>query len=233
MKKWNLVLVLGLFAAASAFSAEKQERSLTIQGQGKASAVPDIAVITVEVSQEGTDLDPILTQVRRDMSKVIDSLKAQGIAEKDIRTESFQVHPKYENDKRFNARRAGYVVSNTVSAKIRDLKKTGKVLSSVIGSGATTVIGPNFEIDNPLAVEREALAAATRDARAKAETVAQAAGVSLGDIQTINPQSVNWPGLRFRGGGIMAMAKMADAAEPVETGEQTLTAYVSITFALK
>lgn len=233
MNKWKLILSLGLFALAPAFAAEKQERTLTVQGQGKASAIPDVAVLSVEVSQEGPDLDPVLSQVRRDMGKVLDALKGQGIADKDIKTEHFQVHPKYENDKRGNAKRAGYSVTNSASAKVRDLKKTGKVLSAVLHSGATTVNGPNFELDNPQSVEREALAAATRDARAKAETVAQAAGVQLGEIQSINPQTVNWPGPRFRGGAMMSMMKVADAAEPIASGEQTLTAYVSITFAIR
>lgn len=214
-------------------AADKMERTLTVQGQGKASAIPDIAVLSVEVSQEGEELDPVLAQVRKDMGKVLDALKGQGIADKDIKTELFQVRPRYENDKRGNSRRTGFVVTNAASAKVRDLKKTGKVLSVVLNAGATTVNGPNFELDNPQNVEREALAAATKDARAKAETVAQAAGVQLGDLLVINPQAVNWPGPRFRG-GFMAMAKMAgDAAEPVESGEQTLTAYVSLTFALK
>jgi uncharacterized protein len=226
-----LIFALPLRAADS--NHEKDERTLTVQGQGKVSAIPDIATLSVEVSREGTTLDPILTQVRQDMSKVLEVVKAQAIADKDVQTELFQVHPKYEQDKHRNPRPAGYVVTNRVSVKVRDLKKTGKVLTAVLNAGATTVDGPDFEIDNPNEIERQALAAATKDAKAKAQTVAEAAGVQLGEIMTINPQSVNWPGPRrpmmMRA---MAMSAAAAAEEPISAGEQTLTGYVSITYAI-
>ena len=65
-----------------------------------------------------------------------------------MQTEFFQVRPKYEQDKRANPHRAGFVVSNRIAVKVRDLKKAGKVLSAVLNAGATTVDGPNFELDN-------------------------------------------------------------------------------------
>src|SRR5258706_971956 len=191
-------IFLGVVSLASPLLAaeaghEKRERTLTVQGQGKTSAVPDIATLSVEVSQEGSDLDPVLVQVRKEMNRVLDVVKAQGIAEKDVQTEFFQVRPKYEQDKRANPHRAGFVVSNRIAVKVRDLKKAGKALSAVLNAGATSVDGPNFELDNPQAAEREALAAAAKDAKAKAQAVAEAAGVQLGEIVTINPESVNWP----------------------------------------
>jgi len=80
--------------------ASKDRRTLTVQRQSKVSAIPDIATLSVEVSRDGADMDPVLTQVRQEMNKVLEAVKAQGIAEKDVRTEFFQVHPKYEVDKK-------------------------------------------------------------------------------------------------------------------------------------
>ncbi len=227
--------MLSLSGTLSAESGhEKKERTLTVQGQGKVSAVPDIATLSVEVSHEGADLDPILAQVRKEMSRVLEVAKAQGISDKDIQTESFQVHPKYEQDKHGNPHRAGFAAANRVSVKVRDLKKAGKVLSAVLNAGATTVNGPDFELDNPQAAEREALAAATKDAKAKAQAVADAAGVQLGEITSINPQNVNWPGPRpptfMRA---MAMPMAAPSEEPLSAGEQTLAASVTITYAIR
>src|SRR5262249_6765673 len=136
MKKSLLLLAFVVPFAVAA--PEKQERTLTVQGQGKVSAIPDIATLTVEVNQEGTELDPVLTQVRKDMSRVLETVKKQEIADKDIRTDNFQVQPKFEYDKRSNPKRVGYIVTNRVTVKIRDLKKTGKVLTAVLGSGATS-----------------------------------------------------------------------------------------------
>src|SRR5687768_11195203 len=141
MNRW---LFVGLLMTTFAWAAPDKEnpRTLTIQGHGKVSAVPDVAVLSIEVSQEGPELDPVLAQVRKDMNRVLEAVKKQEIAEKDIRTELFQVHPKMEADKRGNARKVGYTVTNRVTVKVRDLKKTGKVLSAVLGSGATSVNGP-------------------------------------------------------------------------------------------
>ncbi|SRR5258708_4963468 len=218
------------FSAAET-SHEKNDRTLTIQGQGRVSAIPDIATLSVEVSQDGAELDPILNQVRNEMTKVLGVVKGQGIDEKDVRTDTFQVHPKFEQDKRNNPKRVGYTVANRISIKVRDLKKTGKVLTAVLNAGATSVNGPDFEIDNPEATERLALAAATKDARAKAQAVADAAGVQLGQIITINPQTVSWPSPRrpmmMRA---MAMPSAIESEEPLAAGEQILTGYVTITY---
>ncbi len=229
-----IVILTCLPLLAADAGHEKKERTLTVQGQGKVSAIPDIATLSVEVTQDGPDLDPVLTQVRKQMNKILEVVKGQGIEDKDVRTDMFQVHPKYEQDKRNNPKRVGYAVANRVSVKVRDLKKTGKVLAAVLNAGATSVNGPDFEIDNPEIVERQALAAATKDAKAKAQAVAEAAGVQLAEILAINPQSVNWPGPRrpmmMRA---MAMPAAMDAEEPISAGEQTLAGYVTVTYAIR
>src|SRR5438876_11900713 len=85
------VLVL---ARAAEPGHDKRERTITVQGQGKAYAVPDIATLSVEVSQDGAELDPVLTLVRKEMAKILETVKNQGIADKDVQTQFFQVRPK-------------------------------------------------------------------------------------------------------------------------------------------
>ncbi len=234
MKK-SLILLsfLALPVLAADSGVQKSERSITVQGQGKVSAIPDIATLSIDVSHDGPDMDAVLTQVRQEMNRVMEAVKGQGVEDKDIRTDSFQVHPKYEQDRRGNPRPIGYTVANRLSVKVRDLKKTGKILSATLRAGATSVNGPNFEIDNPQIVERLALAAATREAKAKAQAVAEAAGVQLGDILSINPQNVGWPGPRPMMMRAMAAPASAEMQEPIAAGEQTLTGYVTITFSIR
>jgi uncharacterized protein YggE len=228
----GIMLVSSLCLGAE--TREKESRTITVQGQGKVSAIPDIASLSVEVSREGADLDSVLTQVRKEMNKVLDALRGQGIAEKDVQTELFQVHPKYEQDRKGNSHRAGFVVTNRAAVKVRDLKKAGKVLASVLNAGATTVDGPDFELDNPAVAEREALASATKDAQAKAQAVAEAADVKLGELLSINPENVSWPvprrPLMMRA---MALPAAAEAEEPLSAGEQTLTGNVTVTYAIR
>ncbi|MFA6004124.1 MAG: SIMPL domain-containing protein [Elusimicrobiota bacterium] len=239
MKRYLMALIALALAGAPLGAAEpdvqKRERSLTVQGQGKVLAVPDIATLSVEVSRDSADLDPALAQVRKEMTRVQEVIRAQGIEEKDIRTDQFQVHPKYDQDKRGNPHRAGYIVTNRVAVKVRDLKKTGKVLAVVLAAGATSVNGPDFEIDRPEALERLALAAAVIDAKAKAQAVAEAAGVELREIISINPQNIGWPGPRAPRAMMMAMAgadSMA-AQEPIAAGEQAITGNVTVVYAIR
>jgi uncharacterized protein len=210
-----------------------KRRAVTVQGQGKVQAAPDIATLTVEVSQEGAALDSVSAEVRKGMTKVLDALHNAGVSDKDLQTLAFQVQPRYEQDKRGNPHRTGYRVANSVLAKVRDLKKVGKVLSSVIESGATEVNGPNFDFDNPQVLERQALAKAMQDARGKAEVLAETSGSRVGEILSIQQNAgMGWPVPQPK--MMRAMAMQADSAEPpIAVGENTFTATVSATFALR
>jgi uncharacterized protein YggE len=230
-----LICLTTPFLFADDTSHEKRERILTVEGEGKVQTVPDIATLSVEVSQEGEDLDPVMARVRRDMGKILDIVKAQGIAEKDIQTEVFNIRPKLEYDKRANPRRVGFMVTNRISVKIRDLKKVGKVLSSVTAGGATSVNGPDFDVDNPQTYQRKALALAFEDARSKATALTEAAGIHLGEIVSLTPGTVNFP-IRPRPfmARQMAMAgAAAEVQEPIAAGEQTITATVTVVYALQ
>jgi len=208
-------------------SDKKDRRTVTVQGQGKL----DIATLIAGVTQDGPSLDNVSAQVRTLISKVLDGVKAQGIADKDIQTELYQVEPKYEQDKRGNSHPTGFVVTNRVAVKVHDLKKIGKTLSAIVSAGATTVEGPNFEFDNPQVLERKTLALAMEDAKAKAAVLAESGGASLGEVMTIDQSGgINWPMRR----PIMARAAMMPAAaEPIETGEQAFNSNITVTFALK
>lgn len=240
-RKSTLILLVLSFLIPSPFlraeksnEAKKDVRTLTVQGEGKVQTVPDIAALSIEVSQDGQDLDPVSAQVRRQMSKILEIVKAQGIEDKDVQTQLYSVRPKMEYDKRSNPRRVGYSVTNRVSVKVRDLKKVGKVLSAVVGGGATAVNGPDFEVDNRQVFERKALALAYEDAHAKAAALSEAAGVRLGDILTMTPGQIGWPmpprPYMMRA---MAMDAAAPAEEPISAGEQTLSATVTVVYALQ
>lgn len=228
---------LGLVAMQAAGHEEdsNKRRLVTVQGQGKVHAIPDIAQITAEVRQEGAVLETVAAEVRRQIGKVMDAFKAQGIADKDLQTAVYNVQPKYESDRRGNARPVGFIVVHRVDAKVRDISKVGKILSALVTAGATGIEGPDFDFDNPQVLERKALAAAVEDARAKADVLAKSAGASVGEVWTLNAQnSPSWPG---RPRPFMRVARMATMAmpenEPVAAGEQDFTSIVEVTFLLK
>lgn len=236
--KNGINLSLGLFLMAPLLHAEnnsdtKDRRTITVQGQGKVQAVPDMATLSIGVSQDGPSAEAVSARVRADIGKVLEAVKAQGIPDKDVQTQYYAVQPKWDwtNGRQ---RRIGFTVSNQVAVKVHDLKKVGSLLSAVTEAGATSVNGPDFDFDNPQQLERKALAAAMDDAKAKAAVLAEAGGASLGEVVTIEQNGeIAWPIRRAFAAGKAAMLAAPSAPEPVETGEQTFTSNVTVTFVLK
>jgi hypothetical protein len=120
-----------------------------------------------------------------------------------------------------------YTATNNVEITIRNLDNAGKVLSAATSAGANQLYGIRFEIEDLAPLQAEARKKAVEDARARAERLAQLAGVKLGPALSI---------VELDGGGagpvpMMAMARM-EASAPVERGELTISTTVQIVYAL-
>jgi len=217
---------------AEAADQDKDKRSVTVQGEGKVQAIPDIAMLSVGVSQDGSSVEAVSAKVRDAIGQVLAAIKAQGIADKDIQTQLYEMQPKWEwTGGRLH--RVGFTVSNQVAVKVHDLKKVGRLLAAVTDAGATSVNGPNFNFENPQELERKALALAMEDAKAKAAVLAQAGGAGLGEVLTIDQGGpVAWPRPRPILARAMAAGGAMQVAEPVETGEESFISNVTVTFAL-
>lgn len=229
-----LVGILSVRSWSDDDSVSKNRRMVSVQGQGKVHAIPDIARVTAEVRQEGASIDNVSADVRRQMTKVMEALKGQGIEEKDLQTQLYQVQPKYENDKRGNQRPVGFIVTNQVAATVRRIPNLGKILTAVVNAGATGVQGPDFDFDDPHALELKALAAAMENAKAKAATLARSGGAGLGEVWKIDQLNMGgWPGRPrpMMAKGMMAMSAME--SEPIAAGEQDFTATVQVSYLLR
>jgi len=223
-----LTLPVGLLIA----DTEKQQRQVSVQGHGKVSATPDQALLWVQVSEEGTRVDAVTQQARSKMDAVVKAIKGQGVQDKDIQTQLYQVAPKIQW-KNGRADRVGYTVSNRVQVKIRDLKKAGSVLAAVADAGANEITGPQFGFDNPQELERKALGLALADAKAKAALLADAAGAALGEAIRIDESGSFRPPVPRPMMAMRAMAAPAASEEVIASGEEPVEATVTASFALK
>lgn len=209
--------------------------TITVTGEGKVSAAPDIAEMSFGVTTgvKSTSKEAS-TSIATDMNKVLAAVKAMGIDDKDIRTESFYLNPTYDwTDGRQRLR--GYEATQSLRVKVRDLEKVGDVLTAATDAGANQAGGVSFTIEEPDAKQTEARTEAIADAKKKAEALAAQLGEGLGDVQSFNEN----------GGGYyprpMVMAKeaygvSADQAAPgmaMPAGEEDITVTVSITYELK
>lgn len=211
------------------------QRTLTVSGEGFTLAKPDMASITVGVTSQGATAAEALADNTKKMSAVMDTIKAAGIEERDAQTANFSVNPNYaQPDPEKPAEPSkiiGYTVSNDVTVRVRDLTKLGTILDQFVSSaGANTLYGINFDFAEPAPLQDEARKRAVADAKARAKLIAEAAGVSLGAIQTISDSGSYIP---------MAMEKHiyamdgARSAVPIAAGESKISASVTIVFAIE
>ena len=158
-----------------------ESRSIHVTGSGSVTDEPDIATLYLGVSVEKESVEEAREIAASAMTAVIDSLKANDIAENDIQTENFSIYPQYDYTEEGRVLR-GYRVNNTVSATTRELETLSDIIDDVIGAGGDIVIvnSIQFMIEDPTPLQAQARTLAVKDAEAKAQTLAEASGVTLG-----------------------------------------------------
>ena len=211
------------------------QRTLTVTGEGFALAKPDMASITVGVTSQGTTAAEALADNTTKMTAVMDAIKGVGIEERDVQTNNFSVNPNYsppDKDKPDEpAKIVGYTVSNNVTVQVRDLTKLGTALDTfVTGAGANTVYGISFDFADPTPLLDDARKHAIADAKAKAKLMADAAGVTLGPVQTISESGSSAPVPMMK--QVYAMDG-ARSAVPIAAGESRVTANVMMVFVIE
>jgi hypothetical protein len=223
------VLAAGLVAALPAAAQQApQIPVLQANGDGQVMVVPDIAIVSIGVTSRARTARAALSANSADLGRVIATVTAADVAERDIATSGLSISPVYERQPDGTPREeppaiVGYQVSNQVRVTIRDIAASGGILDRVVTAGANQVNGITFDIADRKAAEEEALKAAIADARRQGEIMAAAAGVRLVRVVSINASAGG-------GGPVFARMEMAAGPVPVMPGEQSVNANASITW---
>ena len=206
------------------------ERWISLTGSGEASVAPDLAIVSFAVTGSGKELAPTRDDVNQRSSAVLAKLRDLGVAEGDLNAPDVGIHPEY--DYRRGQRLIGYRVVRSMTAKVRDLDRLGDVLDGLVGAGANEVHGAQMSAADPSAAEHAALGSAVAAARAKADEVATAAGVTIGAVARIEEESelAGPPMPRMR---MMAMSESADASTEVAAGDLTVARRVRAWFTIE
>jgi uncharacterized protein YggE len=204
-------------------------RVLSVTGEGHATAKPDLARISLGVGHQAETAEAAMAMMAEGMQAVLARLAQEGIASSDVRTGQLMLEPAWNyNTPDGNPVMTGFVATQVVDVTVRDLDQVGGVLDAVVQDGANRVNGVMFDLAEPREALNEARRDAVADARARAEVYAEAAGVALGDLVSVSDTAAFAPMPMFdaRGGAEAA------AAVPVAPGQLTLTAVVTMTWAL-
>ncbi|MBK5922447.1 hypothetical protein CCR90_01375 [Rhodovulum sulfidophilum] len=220
-----LALVLAL--AVSAPVAADAAPELRVTGTGSATAAPDMATLRLGVGHEADTAAEAMALVSDDLGRVMAELQAAGIEARDIQTSGLNLSPVWgDRSEGKRPRITGYSAANGVTVRVRELDGLGPLLDTVIGTGANTLDGLSFGLQEPGPVMDEARRAAVAEARRKAELFASASGQSLGSLVSLVEQGANQP-MQMK----MSFESMADSM-PMAEGELELDATVTMVFEL-
>jgi uncharacterized protein YggE len=230
------VLALPVFALAPAAYAHdsetRKEPVIVVSGRGEATVAPDLAIVSLSVAETRKTAREALEANNAAMAKVLKALKDQGIAERDLQTSQFSIQPQYSYPQNDDGTPRppvleGYLVTNGLTVRVRDLGRLGAILDQAVTLGVNQGGDISFSNDNPTETLQTARTRAVKDAMAKADTLAKAAGVRLGRIVEITE---NVTDSDPRPLARMQMAKEAVDAVPVAAGENSYAVNVSLRF---
>jgi uncharacterized protein YggE len=217
-----ILAAIAVFAAPAASGASP--RTITVHGTGTVKVTPTTADFTFGVAANAETASAALAANAALMNKVISALKGRGIAGADIQTAQISLQP---NRNQAGDKILNYTATNTVTARVRSIGKAGPIVDAGVKAGSNEIGGPTFNVLDELAVSRKALMVAMADANLRAQAIAKAAGVKLGDVQTVSDQSTSEPV------PIGALADAKAASTPVSPGRVEIQADVTVVYAIK
>jgi uncharacterized protein YggE len=235
------IAVPALLAAllAMPMAAEAQQQDLRTPGTIRVSATgetrtpPDRAWADFGVETEAATASQAADQNARKMEAVITALVRAGVARENVRTSDFNVFPVHAQtrDGTGEPRIRGYRASNVVTAQTDDVRRVGPLVDAALAAGANRINGVRFGMRDPDRARDVALRDALRRARAEAAVLAEGMGVQLGrvlDVSTSTAPPMPFP-VAYRMQAQMADAT-ASAVTPIEPGQQTVHATVTVVF---
>ncbi len=231
---------------------QKPANTISVSADGKVTATPDLATMTIGVMTQGASAQTVKDQNNGKVNAVIAFVKQQGISAGDITTSDINVYPQQsypivvpiigggggtvDNTPKIT----GYTGNQTVTVKIhgvdKDLSVVNKIEDGAVNAGANEVDGANFSFSNPDALQQQAQKLAIDNAKTKAQGLAQEAGLTLGKVVSISETNSNFPGpLPYAlSAPAMALGGAGKSVAPdIQNGTQDITESMSVTFEVK
>ncbi|MBI4731523.1 MAG: SIMPL domain-containing protein [Chloroflexi bacterium] len=223
------LLALALVLSACGPAASASSRSLSVSGTGTVYLTPDIAYLYVGVHTEDADIAVAVERNNTRAQALVDALIASGVSSEDIQTSNFSVWSYDEYDDT-GMRFTNYSVDNSVYITVRDLSQLGTLLNTAVAAGANNINSIQFDVADKTAALEEARRLAMENANALADELAQTAGVSVGEIQTI-AYTDYYPSPYYGMGG--GGAEAPNASVPIQPGQMQVSVTVSVTYGIK
>ncbi len=238
------LLAIGITAWTNLGKSENPYmNTISVEGTGTGTAIPDIATISFSVTEEAATVAAAQADATDKTDAALAAVSGLGIEKKDVKTLSYNVYPKYDNGSVCYSgycpneapKIIGYEVSQTMEVKVRDTGKAGDVLQALGTLEVQNISGPSFMVDDDQDLKGVAREEAIAEAKAKAKALAENLGVRLGKVVSYY-ENPGYPqpyyGYDAKGGMMMETA-VAQSAPALPTGEQETSVTVSITYEIR
>jgi uncharacterized protein YggE len=232
------LMIIGLAAcsgqSSTSTAGDAQTRSLRVTGVGEASGAPDMAVIDLGVEQRGSDLGALVDQANQTLNDITAALESFGIDSSDIQTSQFNIRQDQPNtaeptlESGPTTAQPVYVITATQRVRLNNLDQIGQAIQVALDAGANSISGLSFGLENPSDLQQQARLSAIADAQDRADQMAEALGLSLGDVISVSES----------GSGSVRSAsnvtvEMAAGAPAIRQGQLSVSVSVEVVFAIE
>lgn len=201
-------------------------RGITVIGTGKVEVAPDVAFVNTSVMTRETTAKDAQDKNNITMAQVLKNLQSQGIVEKDIQTSGLSLSPVYARESVIT----GYSASNTLTIRVNDITKVGPVIDAAVSAGANAGLSVSFGLKDRTAPTAQALEAATKEARGRADAIAKGLGVTITGVALASEELISYPMGGMDSVAVRSAASADMAPTPIQPGELTVTARVRVAF---
>lgn len=202
--------------------------TIVVSGTGRVAVAPDLADLRLGVSVARPTVQAARSVAAATMDAILAAVTAAGVERRDVRTTLLSVQPRYDYRDNQPPALSGYELANVVAVTVRDLARLGEVVDATLQAGATSMDGLSFRVADPEPAEREARLRAMATARARADVLAEAAGLEIVGVSDIVEGGATSPPMPMMKAERMMAA--ADAATPVEAGSLELAVTIVVTY---
>ena len=234
---FTAVLIAGCFYLGGKYveTRDVTPSMISVSGEGKVTAKPDIAELSFGVSVTRAATSQVAMQKLTDqMTAIVAAVEKAGIPKSDVMTEQFSLNPSYDWSTGTQQLR-GYDASQSLRVKVRDLAKTSDILGVATEAGANQAGNIQFTIDEPEVLRAQARTEAIADAKKKAQELAAALGMRLGELKGYSEGGGYAPAPMMYARGAMTDEDKAESASapPLPEGEQDVLVNVTLTYELR
>jgi uncharacterized protein YggE len=199
-------------------------------GDATVKVRPDLAVITVGVTVQAATAADAQSQTAQRVARILDRAKALGIADKDTKSGGYSIQPQYAYGPGAAPKITGYQATQQVVLSYRKVDEAGSALDALVQNDGATNASVVFSLEDPKGAQADARRQAIADARAKAQAMADAAGVRLGAVVSVSDQSAA-VGPIFSDAG-KAVAQPAAAPTQIPVSDLDVVIRVTVQFSI-